>query len=69
MAKEADDHLGSALQAGELKTRQPVQVGDGSGQRILHRPLDERIALLIGWGHSREASFNSSLCAMGWIRT
>jgi hypothetical protein len=29
--KEADDHLGSSLQAGELKTHQSVQVVDGSG--------------------------------------
>jgi hypothetical protein len=31
VSKETDDHLGSSLQAGELKTHQTVQVVDGSG--------------------------------------
>jgi hypothetical protein len=31
VSKEADDHLGSALQADELKTHLTVQVVDGSG--------------------------------------
>jgi hypothetical protein len=48
VAKEADDHLGSALQADELAAGQTMQVGDGSGPRILHSPLDARIALLLG---------------------
>ena len=48
MPKEADDHFGPSLQAAELAAGQPVQVGDGSGQRVLHGSLDEGIALLLG---------------------
>ncbi len=47
MPGEADDHLGSALQAAELALLQMVEIGDLSGQRILHSSLDERFALLL----------------------
>jgi hypothetical protein len=46
--KEADDHLGSALEADEFAARQTMQVGDRIGQRVCQGALDERIALLLG---------------------
>ena len=57
MSKEADDHLGSVLQAGTLAAGQTVPISDCSGQRDRHGAFDAGIALLLRvelWGMGRQ---------------